>query len=87
MSKKIMSVAIPQEMQDLIGESSKKMGWNKSELIRKLIAKHLDLIVNDGEEIPVILKIPSGLKGNHDELQKWLYTRIDAIVKALAPEG
>jgi len=82
-----MSVSMPQEMQDLLSESAKKMGWNKSELIRKLLAKHLDLIVNDGDEIPVILKIPSDLREDPDNLRKWLYAKADAITKTLSQKG
>lgn len=74
---------MPPEMQEHLSDSAKKMGWNKSELIRNLISKHLDLIVNDGEEIPVILRIPSSLREDSDELRKWLYAKSDAITKVL----
>lgn len=80
---KVMSLSIDPALQDLIDTSAKKMGLNRSELIRRLVTKHLDLIANDGEEIPVILKIPASLKGDEEGLLKWLNARSAAIAKAL----
>jgi hypothetical protein len=84
MGQNVMSVSLPQETQELLSVSAKKMGWNKSELLRRLIQKGLDLVITDGEEIPVILKIPSFLRGQPEELQKWLYQKSDAITKKLS---
>lgn len=86
MSKKlkIMSLSVEPEMQELLKNSSKKMGCSVSSLVRDLVDKHIDLIVNDGEEIPVILKIPTSLRGNPEELKVWLDSRVSGIVKALS---
>lgn len=86
MSKKlkIMSLSVEPEMQELLKNSSKKMGCSVSSLVRDLVDKHIDLIVNDGEEIPVILKIPTNLRGNPDQLKEWLDSRVAGIVKALS---
>lgn len=79
-----MSLSLDSEMYDLVKTSSKKLGHkNVSQMIRDLINKYLDLVVNDNDEIPVILKIPSELKNNEKELKDWLETRTDALVKAL----
>ncbi len=78
-----MSISLPLEMQERLDVSAKKMGWNKSELLRKLITKGLDLVVVDEEEIPVILKIPAELRGQPDALRAWLYQKSDAITKKL----
>ncbi len=58
MSKKlkIMSLSVEPEMQELLKNSSKKMGCSVSSLVRDLVDKHIDLIVNDGEEIPVMIQ-------------------------------
>jgi hypothetical protein len=71
-------------MQELLKNSSKKMGCSVSSLVRDLVDKHIDLIVNDGEEIPVILKIPTSLRGNPEDLKVWLDSRVSGIVKALS---
>ena len=78
-----MSLSIEPKMQDNLKVSAKKMGWSVSELIRRLVSKHLDLIVNDGDEIPVILKIPADLKGNEEKLLLWLNSKSLVIAKAL----
>ena len=80
---KNMSIAADPEMQSLLKISAKKLGCSVSELIRTLVTKHLDLIVNEDEKIPVILKIPSELKGNAEGVQTWLNARTAQIVKAL----
>lgn len=81
---KIMSLSLDSDMYDLVKNSSKKMGHkNVSQMIRDLISKYLDLLVNDNDEIPIILKIPSDLKNNPQELENWLNTRNQAIIKAL----
>lgn len=81
---KIMSLSLDSDMYELVKNSSKKLGHkNVSQMIRDLINKYLDLLVNDRDEIPIILKVPSDLKGNPDALRTWLSSRIDAVVKAL----
>jgi len=80
---KIMSLSIEPEMQDLLKVSAKKAGISVSSLIRSLVDKHLSLIVNDGEEIPVILKIPAHLKDEEEGLKKWLEAKSEAIFNAL----
>lgn len=81
---KIMSLSLDSDMYELVKTSSKKLGHkNVSQMIRDLISKYLDLLVNDNDEIPIILKIPSNLKNNPQELEAWLKVRTDAVVKAL----
>lgn len=43
------------------------------------------LIIQEEEEImPVVLKIPSNLKGNKEKLTEWLVAQCTALVKKLA---
>lgn len=85
---KIMSLSLDSEMYDLVKSSSKKLGHkNVSQMIRDLISKYLDLLVNDKDEIPIILRIPSELKENPKELEEWLSVRTKALVKALSDEN
>lgn len=82
---KIMSLSVTPEMHEMLKISAKNVGKNVSELLRELIDKHLDLVVNDNEEIPVILRIPSEMKGpgNEAQLKTWLDARVNAIVSKL----
>jgi len=81
---KIMSLSLDSEMYELVKSSSKKLGHkNVSQMIRDLISKYLDLLVNDKDEIPVILRVPSNLKESPKELEEWLDTRTQAVIKAL----
>ena len=80
---KNMSIAADPEMQSLLKISAKKLGCSVSELIRTLITKHLNLIVNEDDKIPVILKIPVELKGNVEGVKVWLESRTAQIIKAV----
>jgi len=79
----IMSLSVLPEQQTLLKTSAKKLGVSASQLIRDLVTKYLGLLVNDGSEVPVILKIPSELKGDEEGLRKWMAVRTEAIVAAL----
>jgi hypothetical protein len=80
---KSMSVSMETEMIELIENASKTLGVKKSELIRELIEKYLDCVMQNSEKIPVILQIPVDLKGNPVELKKWLDARVDLVIKSL----
>jgi len=80
---KNMSIAIDPEMKALLSVSAKKLGCSVSELFRTLVNKHLDLVISDDEVIPIILKVPSNLKGKPEELQSWFDARVNMIVKKL----
>lgn len=79
----IMSLSMEPEMVALLNTAAKKMGWSRSELIRKLVCKHLDLVVNEEDTIPVIIRIPRDLKDNEAELKQWLGIKAEGITKAL----
>jgi metal-responsive CopG/Arc/MetJ family transcriptional regulator len=82
---KIMSLSLDSDMYELVKNSSKKLGHkNVSQMIRDLISKYLDLLVNDNDEIPIIIRVPSNLKENPEELRSWLNTRTEAVVKTLS---
>jgi len=84
---KIMSLSLDSEMYELVKNSSKKLGHkNVSQMIRDLISKYLDLLVNDKDETPVILRVPNSLRSNPKELSDWLNVRTQALSKALAKD-
>jgi len=80
---KIVSVSLEPEMHDLLKNSAKKLGISVSLLIRELVNKYLDLMVNDSDEVPVILRIPSHLKSDADQLKQWLAVKTNAITTHL----
>jgi hypothetical protein len=79
----IMSLSVTQDVRDTLRISAKNKGVSVSSLVRELVEKHLSLVVPEGNEIPVILKIPSELKGKEEELRHWLEVKSNTIVKAL----
>jgi hypothetical protein len=84
MSKKnnIMSLSLdPATQEKLRLHAKQKTNGNVSKLIREMTDKYL---VVDDDIIPVILKIPIQLKGDQENLRKWLETRTQGIVKALS---
>lgn len=81
---KIMSLSLDPEMHDLIKNSAKKLGHkNVSQLIRDLVSKYLGLLVNDADDTPVILRIPSDVREDSEKLRAWLHIKADAIANAL----
>lgn len=81
---KIMSLSLDPDMHELIRNSAKKLGHkNVSQLIRDLISKYLDLLVNDSDETAVILRIPNAIKDDPEHLKAWLHVKADAITRAL----
>lgn len=82
---KIMSISADADFQNLLDVSAKKGGFaSRSQLLRELVEQHLDLLVNDGDLIPVILKVPSELRGDEQALRSWFSGRIEATIKKLS---
>lgn len=82
---KIVSLSLEPEMHELIKSSAKRLGHkNVSLLVRDLVSKYLDLMVNDSEDIPVILRIPAELKDDKEGIRSWLHRKSDAIAEALS---
>jgi hypothetical protein len=84
MNKKIniMSLSLDLETQEKLRLHAKqKTSGNVSKLIRELVDKYL---VTEDNVIPVILKVPIALKGDQENLQKWLELKTQGIVKALS---
>ena len=77
----VMSISVKPETQELLKDAARKSGRSVSDIMRVLVQKHLSLVVNNGEETSVVLRVPKTLKG--DELRSWLTIRIETIVKLL----
>lgn len=78
----IVSLSLDPDTQDKLRLHAKqKTNGNVSKLIRDIVEKFL--VVED-DVIPVILRIPIHLKGDQENLTKWLETRVQAVIKALS---
>ncbi len=81
---KIMSLSLEPELHEHIKNSAKRLGHkNVSKMIRELISNYLDLMVNEGDETPVLLKVPNEIRNDEEELKKWLSVKVEALSKAL----
>jgi hypothetical protein len=84
---KIMSLSLDPEMHELLKNSAKKLGHkNVSQLVRDLVSRHMDLMVNDKDEVPVIIKVPENLVSDENRLRSWLRFKADAIADALTDQ-
>lgn len=82
--KIVMSLSVLPDVRDTLRESARRSGKSVSGLVSELIQKHLHLVVSDGTEISVILKIPQQLKGDKDRLKSWLDSRTEGILSRLS---
>lgn len=81
---KIASWSVTPEMHEQCKLAAKKLGHNNvSQLLRDLVTKYLDLMVNDAGDLPVILRIPPEIQEEPEQLRQWLEIKVNAIVKAL----
>ena len=78
-----MYITADLEFRELLNSAAKKAGKSVSGLIKMLVEKHLSLIVNEGDDIPIIIRVPTHLKEDEEELKKWLSLKSEAIFKAL----
>lgn len=95
-NKKVMSIAIRPELHDECKRVAKRKGKSASEYIGDLIEQAVKLNPDedvmvigkpvDEEVVPVILKVPVALKGNHEQLEKWLTVQTNGILKAMKPK-
>lgn len=81
--QKIMSLSVPPEMQQELKDAAKKLGISVSQLVRDLVERYLHLMMNDGDDTKILLKIPNYLKEEKEELRNWLSTKVEALVDAL----
>ena len=82
---KIVSLSLEPEMHEAVKEAAKKLGHkNVSQVMRDLVSKFLGLLVNDEDEIPVIIRVPSSLTSDKNALKEWLKAKSEAIADALA---
>lgn len=80
----ILSLSVPQEMQDQLKKYAKKKNTSVSKLMRDMVEKY---IVIDDEVVPVILRVPGHLKGNEEGLNQWLQVKVAAISRALGAQA
>lgn len=77
-----LSLCLDKETQEKIQNYAKTKGVSVSKLVRELADKYM--IGGNEEIIPVILSVPAKLKGDKENLEKWLEQKSFAIVAALS---
>lgn len=88
--KNIMSLAIEIEMQDFLKNYARARNVSVSKLIRDLVetylmqGKKITVVYHEPEYVPVVLKIPSCLKGDREGVLDWLKLRNFAIADRLS---
>jgi hypothetical protein len=84
--KKVMSLSIDPELHEELKIAKKRSGYDSvSAILCDLAERHLDLVVKNGDEIPIILRVPSELRDNKEGLEEWLSVKTAAIINSLAP--
>lgn len=96
-NKKVMSIAINPEVEGELRRYAKRKGVSASAWIGDLVQKALKLDVDDepviigkpsNEEVmPIVLKVPSNLKGNPESLRNWMDMQVNGIVAKLGYPG
>jgi antitoxin component of RelBE/YafQ-DinJ toxin-antitoxin module len=80
---KNMSIAIDPEMQSLLKVSAKKLGWSTSELIRTLVTRYLDLVVNEDEKVSVVITVESDFETTLKSAAEKLNITVSEMVQTL----
>lgn len=81
------SIAMDQEMKELLKISAIKMKSTSSKIVRQLVEKYLDLVVPKEGEIPVVIRIPKDKLENPEALKTWLMWKAENLAKALTNEN
>ncbi len=77
---KNMSLAMNPEMQNLLKVSAKKLDCSVSELVRMLVDRYLDKVLNEDDNITIVLTMPGDMRGKPQAVQEWLNKRVPGIV-------
>lgn len=86
----ILSLAMDEEMQEFLKALSKSTNVSVSKIIRDLVDTHLrqgkkiTVIYHDDAHVPVVLRVPTSLRGDKDGLLGWLRSRVAGIAERLA---
>lgn len=96
-NKKVMSIAIVPDLHEELKRYSKRKGMSASAYVGDLIFQAVKLNIDDdpmviGKPIdedvtPVVLKIPSSLKSDPEQLKKWMMVQMDGILKAMSKKN
>lgn len=78
----IVSFSMPMDMQQKLKRVKEKKGIKSvSKLIRDLVDRY---VTEDDDVVPVVLKVPTQLRGNPEALRQWLDNRIPSVITALS---
>lgn len=93
-NKKVMSIAIDPTLHEELKKYAKRRGQSASSYVQSLIEKALKIDVDeepmivgkpaDESILPVVLRVPTSLKGDLDGLKAWMEAKIGGIVNKLS---
>lgn len=92
-----MSISITPKVQEEIKRYADRRGLSASLYIENLLQQALKLNIDDDpvvigkpideEVVPVVLKIPAGIKSDSEKLGKWLNLQMNRILMAMAKKN
>jgi hypothetical protein len=80
---KPVGISLPTEIYENLKTAAKKMGVSGSSLVKDLIEKYLNTLVNDGSEIFIMLKVPAHYKNDKEGLRQLLIGKANAITESI----
>lgn len=93
-NKKVMSIAIDPDLHLELKRYAKRRGQSASSYVQSLIEKAMKIDVDeepivvgkpvDDSILPIVLKVPTSLKGDSDGLKAWLDVSASKIAKKLS---
>ena len=75
------------DFNEKVDAAAEKTGMSAAKVLETLVNKHLNLISNGSEEIPIILSVPKSLRKDPAGLKTWLAARLDFVYRKLVDEN
>jgi hypothetical protein len=92
-NKKVMSIAIVPDLHEELKRYARRKGVSASEYVGNLVEQAVKLNIDDDpmvigkpideEVVPVVLKIPSAIRQDAEQLKKWLAVQMGGIHRAM----
>ncbi len=92
-NKKVMSIAIVPDLHEELKRYARRKGMSASTYVGNLVEQAVKLNIDDDpmvigkpideEVVPVVLKIPSALRHDGEQLKRWLAAQMSGIHRAM----
>ena len=77
--KQPCSLSLEEDLRLLLDDSAKKIGTNRSDLVRQLIVQYLDNAAGDDDEVPITIKVPVHLKDRGVDIKRLVNKHFDLV--------